>query len=305
LAIKPGGHVSIGGTAGNTANIDMSGHVQLKEYSTNNTAYLQARDDTVNRTIGFTIRTQQFIPEIQLPPRIEPGFPPRIIPQPPIPAQRVLNDSMVIDGAGNVQIKGSVSAGGGKTGYVVDKFVNKVGETLELGDVVVIGKNQATLFYGMNDYIPIPEIDFTDASYDTRICGVVCEVHVDIQTGAVQNVLPPAELTAAPKKTSKRKTKAEASAPPPAPPEEPGVLDKTKVGLGQVGLMVTLGTFAYCKVDADIAPIEVGDLLTTSPTKGHAQKVLDPAKAVGAILGKALGSLKEGTGKIPIMVTLK
>ena len=51
--------------------------------------------------------------------------------------------------------------------------------------------------------------------------------------------------------------------------------------------MVTLGAFAHCKVDADIAPIQVGDLLTTSPTKGHAQKVLDPQKAVGAIIGKA------------------
>jgi hypothetical protein len=82
-------------------------------------------------------------------------------------------------------------------------------------------------------------------------------------------------------------------------------LDKTRVGQGQVGLMVTLGAFAHCKVDADIAPIEVGDLLTTSETKGHAQKVTDPARAVGAILGKALGSLKEGKGRIPIMVTLQ
>ncbi len=68
--------------------------------------------------------------------------------------------------------------------------------------------------------------------------------------------------------------------------------------------MVTLGAYAYCKVDADIAAIRVGDLLTTSPTKGHAQKVLEPDKAVGALIGKALGSLKKGKGKIPILVLL-
>jgi hypothetical protein len=68
---------------------------------------------------------------------------------------------------------------------------------------------------------------------------------------------------------------------------------------------LTIGAYAHCKVDADIAPIEIGDLLTTSPTKGHAQKALDPAKAVGAMIGKALGSLKKGKGKIPVMAPLQ
>jgi hypothetical protein len=80
-------------------------------------------------------------------------------------------------------------------------------------------------------------------------------------------------------------------------------LDATKVSDQQIGHMVTLGAFSHCKVDADIAPIEPGDLLTTSPTKGHAQKA-DPAKAGGAILGKALGGLKKGKGKIPVLVTM-
>ncbi len=53
-----------------------------------------------------------------------------------------------------------------------------------------------------------------------------------------------------------------------------------------------------------MAPIVVGDLLTTSPTKGHAQKVLEPGKAVGAIIGKALGALDRGKGKIPVLVML-
>ena len=81
--------------------------------------------------------------------------------------------------------------------------------------------------------------------------------------------------------------------------------DLTKVNAGQIGWMVTLGAYANCKVDADIAPVHVGDLLTTSPTKGHAQKVLDPAQAVGAIVGKALGTLEKGKGKIPVLVMLQ
>lgn len=62
---------------------------------------------------------------------------------------------------------------------------------------------------------------------------------------------------------------------------------------------------SYCKVDAQYAPIEVGDLLTTSPTLGHAMKATDPAKAFGTIIGKALRPLKEGTGMIPMLISLQ
>ena len=61
----------------------------------------------------------------------------------------------------------------------------------------------------------------------------------------------------------------------------------------------------YCKVDAQYTPIEVGDLLTTSPTPGHAMKASDPIKAFGTVIGKALMSLDAGKGLIPIMVALQ
>jgi len=60
-----------------------------------------------------------------------------------------------------------------------------------------------------------------------------------------------------------------------------------------------------CKVDADIAPVVVGDLLTTSATRGHAQKVLDRAKATGAVIGKALTALSHGKGEVLVLVTLQ
>lgn len=61
----------------------------------------------------------------------------------------------------------------------------------------------------------------------------------------------------------------------------------------------------YCKVDAQYASIEVGDLLTTSPTPGHAMKATDPLKAFGAVIGKALRPLKEGQGLLPILIALQ
>jgi len=61
----------------------------------------------------------------------------------------------------------------------------------------------------------------------------------------------------------------------------------------------------FCKVDATDAPIEVGDLLTTSATQGHAMKAEDPLKAFGAVIGKALAPLREGRSLLPILVALQ
>jgi len=61
----------------------------------------------------------------------------------------------------------------------------------------------------------------------------------------------------------------------------------------------------YCKVDAHYAPIAVGDLLTSSPTPGHAMRANDPLKAFGSVIGKALRSRTEGRGIIPVLVALQ
>lgn len=61
----------------------------------------------------------------------------------------------------------------------------------------------------------------------------------------------------------------------------------------------------YCKVDAQYAPIEIGDLLTTSPSHGCAMKAIDPYKAFGAVIGKALSPLDRGCRLIPILVALQ
>jgi len=61
----------------------------------------------------------------------------------------------------------------------------------------------------------------------------------------------------------------------------------------------------YCKVDTQYGSIEIGDLLTTSPTSGHAMKASDSIKAFGAVIGKALRPLEVGQGLIPILVALQ
>ncbi|MEQ9626548.1 hypothetical protein [Coleofasciculus chthonoplastes] len=61
----------------------------------------------------------------------------------------------------------------------------------------------------------------------------------------------------------------------------------------------------YCMATADVAPINVGDLLTTSHISGHAMKVTDEHKAFGAVVGKALAPFTDGTGLIPVLVALQ
>lgn len=70
-------------------------------------------------------------------------------------------------------------------------------------------------------------------------------------------------------------------------------------------LPVALVGKVNCKVDASYGPIEVGDLLTTSPTPGCAMKADDPNRAFGSVIGKSLGTLSKGQGLIPILIALQ
>ena len=61
----------------------------------------------------------------------------------------------------------------------------------------------------------------------------------------------------------------------------------------------------YCQVDADRGAVRTGDLLTTSPTPGHAMRAADRDRAFGAVLGKALAPLDAGRGLVPVLVNLQ
>lgn len=82
------------------------------------------------------------------------------------------------------------------------------------------------------------------------------------------------------------------------------------VMLGQAGVdgehPIALAGRVYCNVDATYGEVRPGDLLTSSPTPGHAMIVKNYEQAKGAILGKAMQALPEGrSGKILVLVTLQ
>lgn len=85
---------------------------------------------------------------------------------------------------------------------------------------------------------------------------------------------------------------------------KPGlILGKAETKKGS--LPIALMGKVFCWADADFGSIEVGDMLTTSSTKGHAMKAKDPFAAFGAVIGKALKPLSAGKGLIPVLVALQ
>ncbi len=85
----------------------------------------------------------------------------------------------------------------------------------------------------------------------------------------------------------------------------------TAMLLGQEGTLadgdvpVAIVGRVYCYVDASFGAVEPGDMLTTSPTLGHAMKVADQDKARGAIIGKAMTGLTEGKGLVLVLITMQ
>ena len=71
------------------------------------------------------------------------------------------------------------------------------------------------------------------------------------------------------------------------------------------GEQVALTGRVYVKADASQGPIRPGDLLTTSSVAGHVMAASDPARAQGAVIGKAMTSLESGRGLVLALVSLQ
>lgn len=183
------------------------------------------------------------------------------------------------------------------------QFVNETGEVLERGDVIVIASHQIDIQGHMG--LPTVEVDLAQRIHDTAVCGIVSDLYAEAKPGP--GPMSEADGNAAKEsgRSGRKRSPAKTGSAQAFTLAELETLDRSKIGPGQIGHLVASGLCVTCKVDADIAPIIAGDLLTTSATKGHAQKVADPTKAVGAVLGKALRSLKKGKGTIPVLVTLQ
>jgi len=85
----------------------------------------------------------------------------------------------------------------------------------------------------------------------------------------------------------------------------PGMIMGQEGSIADGEYPVALTGRVYCLVDASYGAIEPGDLLTTSNTAGHAMKVRKNAHAQGAIIGKAMTSLKGGKGLVLVLVSLQ
>jgi hypothetical protein len=86
---------------------------------------------------------------------------------------------------------------------------------------------------------------------------------------------------------------------------KPGITLDRRPEEGNERLPLALLGKTYVYVDADASPIDVGDLLTTSNTRGHAMKVTESTSAFGAVIGKALRPLQNGRGLIPILIAMQ
>jgi hypothetical protein len=80
--------------------------------------------------------------------------------------------------------------------------------------------------------------------------------------------------------------------------------------LHQEGVMegdteVAIAGRVYMKATSANGSIEPGDLLTTSDVAGHAMKAADPDRSHGAIIGKAMTGLQDGTGLVLVLVNLQ
>lgn len=76
------------------------------------------------------------------------------------------------------------------------------------------------------------------------------------------------------------------------------VKDADEIPMAMIGIVPT-------KVTTENGPIHRGDLLVTSSVAGFAMKGTDRSRLVGAVIGKAMGSLENGTSVIEVLVTLQ
>jgi hypothetical protein len=153
--------------------------------------------------------------------------------------------------------------------------LNEGPEPLETGDVVVItGFDEP-----VGGDIPVIRVRKATEEESTGVAGVVDQPFT-VETGPKdegQTIAKPATKTA-------------------------NLAEHTAIESGEYLSIVTLGAFKAIKVDASYGAIQPGDLLVTSPNPGYAMRTDDPR--MGTVIGKSLSELSEGTGTIPVLVTL-
>jgi hypothetical protein len=180
------------------------------------------------------------------------------------------NASERLEVRGNILVSGDIRLAGADCAehFEVD---DDAGVNLEGGMVMVIGENE--------------RLQLCRQAYDRRVAGVLSGAG-DCRPGILLGNPPTPDHTTSSSSWLASSSSSRLSSP------------SRRLPLALVGKV-------YCRVDAGFAAVGIGDLLTTSPTPGHAMKVTDPGLSFGAVLGKALRPLAVGTGLVPILVALQ
>lgn len=87
---------------------------------------------------------------------------------------------------------------------------------------------------------------------------------------------------------------------------KPGVVGRREaVAMSSNNIPMAMIGVVPTKVSAENGPIHRGDLLVSSSTPGYAMKGTDRSRLVGAVIGKAMGSLESAKGVVEVLVTLQ
>lgn len=179
-----------------------------------------------------------------------------------------------------LNVGGFATFAGGKSGFVVDIAQNDDTESLLPGDVVSIsGAGPAVV-----GEIPVIKVRRAMAAAGARVMGVVDGRFTLTQRAGVGVAAAAGEEAGAQLKVESK-------------------VETAPVRPGQYLTVVTLGAYKAIKVEATQGAISPGDLLVASVTPGYATSSTAPPP--GTIIGKSLGSLAEGAGVVPVLVTLQ
>ena len=211
---------------------------------------------------------------------------------------------------GDVTVTKSLTAGPAHLGAVDAKSLKVSGDATVTGDATVSGRATVTgtLHAGAAKLGAVTAASLTTtgvvSASDVVLTGADCAEEFDcldgpVEPGSVVELTDDGRLRQSSEPYSKRVAGVVSG----AGSYRPGVVLDRRAD-GQDRVPVALVGKVYCKVDATEFPVEVGDLLTTSATVGHAMKATDAGRAFGAVIGKALSPLQAGAGLIPVLVGL-